>query len=66
MKNPLTQLLTIKDLAELLRVSVRKLYREKAAGKLPKEVRIGKKGVRWDPDDVRDWLNVSKNAKGKR
>ncbi len=52
-------LLTTQELAQLLGVSERHLYRQHAAGKLPRPVRIGR-CVRWDPDD---FLNMFKNRK---
>jgi excisionase family DNA binding protein len=47
--------LTAKQLAELLNVSERHIYRMNASGKLPRPKRIGR-CVRWDPDEVRRML----------
>jgi excisionase family DNA binding protein len=42
--------LTTRQLAELLNVSERHIYRLKAAGKFPKPRRFGR-SIRWDPRD---------------
>jgi excisionase family DNA binding protein len=60
----MNQLLTTKQLAQKLGVSERHVYRQLAAGKLPRPVRIGR-CIRWDPDDFRDWFNGGKNGKKK-
>lgn len=57
--------LTTKQLARLLGVSVRHVYRQKAAGKLPRHKQIGR-CVRWDPKDFQDWFDNGKNGKKKR
>lgn len=43
-------LLTTKQLAHLLGVSERHVHRQKAAGKLPSPIRLGR-CVRWNRDD---------------
>jgi len=48
--------LTTKQLAELLNVSERHIYRMNASGKLPRPKRIGR-CVRWDPDEVQRMLD---------
>lgn len=58
-------LLTTKQLAQMLGVSERHVYRQSAAGKFPRPKRIGR-CVRWEPDDFRDWFNGGKTAKIKR
>lgn len=48
-------MLTVNDLATLLRVSVRTVWRLRSAGTLPKPVEIGG-SVRWDPEIIRTWM----------
>jgi excisionase family DNA binding protein len=56
----MTRFITTKQLAQMLGVSERHLYRQHAAGKLPRPVRIGR-CVRWDPEEFREWLNNKNN-----
>lgn len=44
------RLVTTKQLASMLAVSERHIYRLKSAGKLPPAVRVGR-CLRWNPDD---------------
>jgi len=46
------QYLNLKQLAKLFGVSERHLYRQKAAGKLPLPVRIGR-SLRWNCEEFR-------------
>jgi excisionase family DNA binding protein len=48
-------LLTVEDLAKLLRVSVRTVWRLRRNACLPHPVKIGG-GVRWRMSDVRAWI----------
>ena len=48
-------LLTAKELAELLGVSLRSIWRRKNDGTLPKPVRLGRI-VRWHRQSVERWL----------
>jgi predicted DNA-binding transcriptional regulator AlpA len=59
----LKQYVTLKQLAQIFGVSERHLYRQKAAGRLPKPVRIGRSN-RWEPEECRD-LFTGKNTKKK-
>ena len=43
------------DLAKMLGVSLRQIWRLNAAGKLPKPLRIGG-SVRWSDREIRDWF----------
>ena len=49
-------LLSVNDLAELLRVSTRTLWRLKSKGEIPHPVKFGGT-VRWRGDDIKKWLN---------
>ncbi|TKJ32305.1 MAG: hypothetical protein CEE38_23395 [Planctomycetes bacterium B3_Pla] len=51
------QLLKVKEVAAILHVSQRHLWRLKAAGKLPKPVKVGE-CVRWLLGDVEAWLEM--------
>ena len=56
------QYLGIKELAEVFGVSERHLYRQKAAGRLPRPIRIGGCN-RWDVDEFREHFVEGKNPK---
>jgi len=51
------QLMNVKEVAAMLHVSQRHLWRLKAAGKLPKPVRVGE-CVRWLLNDIETWLEL--------
>ena len=48
-------LVTAKELAEMLSVSPRHIWRMKSSGKLPRAIEIGN-CVRWKLIDISDWL----------
>ena len=48
-------LLSAENLAKMLDVSVRTLWRLRSSGKLPRPVKIGG-SVRWRADEVREWI----------
>jgi len=50
-------LLDIRDLAKLLSRSVGSLWRDDAAGRLPRAVRIGS-SKRWRFDEIREWVSA--------
>jgi len=50
-----TLLLSVDQLARLLDVSVRTVWRLRDAGKLPPPLRIGG-GVRWRRADIQNWI----------
>lgn len=52
-----TQLLNVKDVARLLNVSVRQVWRRLSAGQLPQPVRIGK-SVRWSDEIIETWIGM--------
>ncbi len=58
-------MLNVNDLAALLRVSVRTVWRLRSAGRLPKPVEIGG-SIRWNEDTVRDWIAAGCPDKSKR
>lgn len=49
------QLITAEELAKLMQVSERTLWRLLSGGKLPKPVRIGR-STRWRLAEVNDWI----------
>lgn len=50
-------LVTRKELAEMLGLSVRQIYRLDSAGQLPPVVRLGG-AVRYRRQDIQDWLQL--------
>ena len=50
------QLLGVKELAGLLKVSVRSVWRLRSAGKLPEPIKIGR-SVRWLEQDIVQYLD---------
>lgn len=49
-------LLTIHDLARMLSVSERELWRMRSSGKLPAPIELGPKLIRWGRAEVQDWI----------
>jgi excisionase family DNA binding protein len=54
-------LLTAKQAAKLLNISERTLYARTADGSIA-VVRIGNRGIRYDPADLRRWIERAKNS----
>ena len=52
-----SQLLNVKEVAAMLHVSQRQIWRLKAAGMLPKPVKVGE-CVRWLLSDIEAWLEM--------
>jgi predicted DNA-binding transcriptional regulator AlpA len=50
-------LLSAQDLARLLNISVRSVWRRDSAGQIPRPVRIGR-SVRWSRDEVAAWVRA--------
>ena len=50
------ELLTLKDLAELLRVAISSLHRQRAAGKIIPATCHVARSPRWDRQTVEDWI----------
>jgi excisionase family DNA binding protein len=66
----LSKLLTADQLAKLLNISIRTLWRLRAGGKLPAPVRLGG-SVRWRPVEIEAWLaagcpDASANSRGSK
>jgi len=53
--------LTVKQVAELLGLHPRSVWRMSADGTLPKPIRIGTKAVRWRFSDLADFIQGSKS-----
>lgn len=49
-------LIRVSELASLLNVSVRTVWRLQSCGNIPQPVRLGG-AVRWRLQEVRDWIN---------
>ena len=58
---PLARLLTVDELAELLGVPVKTVYRWRHRGEGPEPIRVGR-FLRFDPADVSRWLEKRKAA----
>jgi excisionase family DNA binding protein len=64
-------LMTVEDVAKLLHVSVRTVWRLRRSASLPRPVKIGG-GVRWRISDVRAWIEqgckpeTQREASGRR
>ena len=54
--NELPQLLTINDVAEILKISQRSIWRLVASGKLVAPLRVGG-SIRWKREDIREWID---------
>ena len=55
LSDALPHLMTVGDVAELLSVSIRTVWRLDSAGKLPSPLRIGR-SVKWRRHEIIDWL----------
>lgn len=49
--------ITARDLAEMLGLSVRQIWRLQSAGKLPRPIRLGG-SVRWKRGEVMNWFDA--------
>lgn len=58
MEEKTIQLLTAKEAGQICRLSKRSWFRLSAAGRTPKEVRIGG-SVRWRLSDIESWLAMN-------
>jgi len=54
-------LLTARQASKLLNISERTLYARTADGSIA-VVRIGNRGIRYDPGDLRRWIERAKNS----
>lgn len=54
-RNEVSLLISVRDLAVVLGISVRTLWRLEASGKLPKSVRVGR-SRRWPRKVIEDWV----------
>lgn len=53
--NSQPELINVSELADLLSLSVRTVWRLNSAGRLPKPVRLGR-SVKWRKNEIIDWL----------
>ena len=56
----MSQMLTVKDLAELFQVSVTTVWRFLNAPDFPRPVNIGNRNTRWDADEIREYVAMRK------
>ncbi len=50
------RLLKVGDVADILNVSTRQVWRLRDSGKIPKPLNIGRCCLRWDADDLNRWI----------
>lgn len=50
-----SQLLTVDEIAALIKVSNRTVWRLRSSGQLPEPIRVGG-GVRWRQFDINEWI----------
>lgn len=50
------QLLTIKDVCSITRISRTMVYNAMNEGRFPRSVRLGRKAIRWRASDIEKWL----------
>lgn len=57
------KLITTEELAEKLQVDTVTVFRlEKQEAKFPRAIRISKKTIRWDENEIDDWLKTRKEV----
>lgn len=57
-------LLTVRDIAKLLQVSIRQVWRLRSAGLLPKPIRIGS-AVRWTSASIKEFIEQGGTVNGR-
>ena len=62
-KSPVPELLSVKDVQELLNVSRSFIYTRMERGEFPKPLKIGPRAVRWKRADVLAWIESQHEAK---
>lgn len=58
------KLLTVKDVADLLAISTREVWRRADSGQLPKPLRLGGKLRRWLREEVEAVIEQAKRQRG--
>lgn len=51
-------LLTVKDVAKIVGVTTKTIWKMEKEGRCPKAIRRGKRVVRWKSSDVVAWINA--------
>jgi excisionase family DNA binding protein len=51
-------LISAKELAKLLNVSTRQIWRMRSSGKLPKPLILGCHSIRWRTSEIENWLEA--------
>ena len=51
-------LLTANDLAEMLQISERQIWRMRDTGRLPVPIELGPKNIRWPREEILDWIDA--------
>lgn len=52
-----SELLTVRDVAELLSISTRGVHRQRDAGRIPQPIRLGG-SIRWQRAKLMEWLDA--------
>jgi predicted DNA-binding transcriptional regulator AlpA len=56
---PTEQMLTVKDVADALSISVRSVWRWTAVGKIPPPIKLGHHAARWRASDIQQLLDAT-------
>lgn len=51
----MAELLTVREVAALVKLSARQIYKMVSAGRMPPPLKVGR-STRWRADDVRRWI----------
>lgn len=57
-------LLTVKDVAEILSVGVRTVWRWTAAGEIPQPIKLGRSTVRWRASEIQRYIDLRDRSNG--
>jgi predicted DNA-binding transcriptional regulator AlpA len=60
----LTELLTVKNLAEIFQTSEVTVHRWNKAGMIPAPIRLGRRAIRWRAEDIEAFIEGLNNPKG--
>ena len=59
---PMEQLLTVKDVADFLSISVRTVWRWTAENKIPQPIKLGYNVVRWKASEIQQLIDALPKA----
>ena len=58
------KLLTCNEVEEILGLGRTTIYEMVGAGRMPAPLKIGKRAIRWDPVELREWLDARPRVEG--